>query len=223
MIQREIDIASYLPKIIKEIKEFQEISKAENPEISLIWNNIQNIFDDQFVNIATVNGIKRWEKILKIVPKVNHTLEDRASIIVTRLNEQLPYTYGILKQLLNQLCGTDGYDLNINYNQYEVSIFAGLKSKNRLREITDLTKKVLPANINIIIGLKINSDFKLNTYIQKYEVPYSICGTFLCGTKPYIQTSGTYFSTQLNINTNKTNTSQRYFMTGTFKSKEAKL
>lgn len=220
---RKVDIANYLPNIVKEITEFQYISNTENPEINLMWDSIQNVFDDQFVNTATVSGIKRWEKIFKMVPKANHTLEDRASIIVTRLNEQLPYTHRVLKQLLDQLCGIDEYDLNINYNQYEISIFIGLKSKNRLYEITDLTKKVLPANMNIIIGFKTNSDFELNTSIKKYEVPYSICGTFLCGTKPYIQTSGTSIGTQLNINTNKTNAFQRYLMAGTFKSKEGKL
>lgn len=153
---RKIDIANYLPNIVKEIAEFQHISNTENSEINLMWDSIQNVFDDQFVNTATVNGIKRWEKILKIVPKANHTLEDRAFTILTRLNEQLPYTYRVLKQLLSQLCGSDGYVLNINHDQYEVSILVELKSKNMVDAVSDLTKKIVPANMNISIKIRYN-------------------------------------------------------------------
>ena len=44
-----------------------------------------------------------------------------------------------------------------------------------------------------------------------------MCGTFLCGTKPYVMNEGISFNNGLNINTLKTDTSQRYPMTGTFK------
>lgn len=158
---REVNIAGYLPNIIREVKEFKEIINTENPEINLLWKNVQKVFDDQFVETATENGVKRWEKILKITPKASHTLADRKFVILTRLNEQLPYTTRILQQLLEQLCGQDGYVLSINHDLYELKILVELKSKNMVEAIGDLTKKVVPANMDISIKIRYNQYYKL--------------------------------------------------------------
>jgi len=77
--------------------------------------------------------------------------------------------------------------------------------------------------INYEFIIEVNSQLNLQTNMEKYQIPYNMCGTFLCGTKPYIQNKGIDFSTEFNINTGKMETSQRYKITGTFKSGEERL
>lgn len=161
---RNVNIIEYLPNVIKDVKEFNEIAKTENPEITLLWENIQNVFDDQFVKYATENGVKRWEKILEIIPKANHTLEDRKFVILAKLNEKLPYTIRVLHQMLAQLCGKDGYELTLNHNIYELNILVELKSKNMVEAVEDLFRRILPANLGFTVKIRYNQHMTLKLY-----------------------------------------------------------
>lgn len=84
------------------------------------------------------------------------------------------------------------------------------------------TVKNTRSHLEEFIGKK-DAILQLQTNYKEYPIPYNMCGTFLCGTKPYIQNEGISFNTKLSVNTNKTDTSQRYKMTGTFRSGEDKL
>ena len=61
-------------------------------------------------------------------------------------------------------------------------------------------------------------ELQLHTNYKEYPIPYNMCGTFLCGTKPYIVNEGISFNTVLNANTGKNISSKQYLMAGTFKS-----
>ena len=75
-------------------------------------------FNDQFVNSATVNGVERWEKSWESKPKGTDTLDARKFRILSRLNEQLPYTLPVLKSMLQSLCGEDGYSVEVQNELY---------------------------------------------------------------------------------------------------------
>lgn len=169
---REVNLVEYLPNIIREVKEFKEISNTESPEINLLWKNFQNVFDDQFIETATENGVKRWEKILQIIPKASYTLEDRKFVILTRLNKQLPYTTRMLQQILRQLCGQDGYSMDLNENKYKLEIRIELSRKRVLEEVTSFVKRIVPANLILTLDLNYNKHrtFSGRTYefLERY-------------------------------------------------------
>ncbi len=164
---REVDIKEYWPVVVRDIREFDKLSQAENPEITTLWSEAGNVFDDQFITTATLNGVMRWEKILGITPKANYTLEDRRFAILVRLGEQLPYTTPVFKQLLSQLCGKDGYVLTIDHNLYSVDILVELKSKNMVSEVQGLSEKMLPANLTIAIRIRYNQHETLKRFTHQ--------------------------------------------------------
>lgn len=84
------------------------------------------------------------------------------------------------------------------------------------------TVKNTRSHLEEFIGKK-DTTLQLETNYKEYPISYPMCGTFKCGTKPYVQNQGISISTGLNVNTNKIQTSQKYKMTGTFRSGEAKL
>ncbi len=161
MSVKEVNIIDYWPEVISEVKEFQEIAKAENPELISMWDSTNDVLADQFILTATENGIKRWEKLLGITPKASYTLEDRRFAVLARLNEQLPYTVRVFIQLLTQLCGEDGYVLTINHAYYKVDILVELKSKNMVTEVEALARKIIPANMDISIRIRYNQHYVL--------------------------------------------------------------
>ena len=103
----ETRLISYLPPVLQNIEEFKALYGTEDYEIDDLYAALEILLKDQFVHEATENGIKRWEKILKIIPGASDTLDMRRFEILNRLNIKIPYTLKIFvpaivdKELLN--------------------------------------------------------------------------------------------------------------------------
>jgi hypothetical protein len=144
MERRLID---YLPPFVQNFKEMSAIMETEQPEFELAWQNAENTLADQFVTTATINGVKRWEKIYEIEPKATDTLDERRFVILTKMNEQPPYNMEALKNTLNALCGEDGYALLMNYSDYELTVKLALSNEHNFDAVIKLLARILPANI----------------------------------------------------------------------------
>lgn len=70
-------IKSYWIEEIQDIKEFQVIAEVEDQEMVALEKHIQDLISDQFIQTATEQGIARREKMLKLVPFADDTLESR--------------------------------------------------------------------------------------------------------------------------------------------------
>lgn len=143
----ERKMLDYLPPFVQNFKEMVAIMNTEQPEFELAWKNAENTLDDQFVTTATINGIKRWEKIYNIVPKGTDTLDERRFVILSKMNEQPPYTMAALENVLTALCGEDGYTLFMNYNEYEMTVKLAVDNEKNFEAVVELLDKILPANI----------------------------------------------------------------------------
>ncbi|MDF2592917.1 MAG: hypothetical protein K0S75_2383 [Clostridia bacterium] len=161
---KEVNLIDYLPDILKEIREFKAINTAENPELLFLWDAIEDTLNDQFVDYATENGVKRWESILKILPKGTETLDVRKFRIISRLNEQLPYTYEKLKMQLETLCGDNGYSLVLLNNEYKLIVRVELSVRGKFDEVESLLNRTVPANIVIDLSLMYNQHSTLSKY-----------------------------------------------------------
>lgn len=155
MIRKLID---YLPPVIRNVREYQAImNDGEQAEVSVLWDAVDAAFNDQFVNSATVNGVERWENILGIKPKGTDTLDARKFRILSRLNEQLPYTLPVLKSMLQSLCGEDGYSVEVQNELYTLKVKIALVAKSNFDDVGVLLNRVVPANMIIELELKYNT------------------------------------------------------------------
>lgn len=161
---KEVNLIEYLPGIMKELREFKAISNAENPELFFLWDAIEDAFNDQFVNYATERGVKRWESTLGITPKGTDALEIRKFRIISRLNEELPYTYEKLKMQLETLCGEKGYSLELLNNEYKLIVRVELSVRGKFAEVESLLNRTVPANIVIDLSLMYNQHSALAKY-----------------------------------------------------------
>ena len=71
------NLIDYLPQVLKEVRELKLLLQSEQVEIANLWGSIDNALNDQFVIDATEYGVKRWEKILGIIPKATEPLDAR--------------------------------------------------------------------------------------------------------------------------------------------------
>lgn len=172
-MDREINLLEYLPGVLRELKEFRSLTEAENSEIMQIWDSLENILNDQFVNESTLNGVKRWEIILGIKPMDTDTLGDRKFRILSRLNEQLPYTYKNLEDQLRLLCGSNGYKLIADTNAYQLTVRVALTAKKKFNEIGNLLERIVPCNILVTLLIMYNQYSAFELYTHEYLSRYT--------------------------------------------------
>lgn len=170
---REVDIINYLPPILQTYTEYEAIAEAINPELNLLWEALKDAENDQFIESSTENGVKRREKMLKIIPKDTDTLEDRKFRLSARELEKLPYTYRVLERKLKSLCGEKGYILSVNYNNFIVMVRVDLTSKKAYEEVELLLDKMVPENMIIDLSLLYNPNSILSGFTHKQLSEYT--------------------------------------------------
>lgn len=148
---KTVDITQYQPHFIRCTKEFQELAETENPELSFLWKELEQVFSEQFIESLTKNGCKRWEKMIKIAPKQG--LEERRELIRARINEKLPFTDRMLEQMLDILLGEGGYKKELFPNKYTLIIRVSLSNRSRYIEVDKMLKRVVPVNLVLEMSL----------------------------------------------------------------------
>lgn len=146
-------VQEYWPDFLREVKEFSEVAKAENPELALAWKATEDLINDQYIRTATPRGVVRRERMLGITPFATDSIESRKWRILARWNDKLPYTYKVLENRLTQLCGDHGFTLKLNANEYALSIEVLLAQSENFSEIQILSEKMIPANIMLDVVL----------------------------------------------------------------------
>jgi hypothetical protein len=149
-------LIDYLPRILKDVREYKSIMVGEQPEIEDLWDALGAALDDQFIADATEYGIERYEGILSITPKAEDTIEDRRFRIQARFGEQLPYTFRTLKNRLIDLCGEDGFTLELFNTTYTLKVRIELVVKSQYDSVENLLDRLVPANLVIDLDLRYN-------------------------------------------------------------------
>lgn len=160
----ERKLIDYYPEALKEFVEFQVLTDSEQREIEQLWNAGESVLADQFVSTATEAGLSRWEGILNIVPKGTSTMEERRFLILTRLQEALPYTMRMLKRQLEALCGNQGYLILLKNNEYTLIIRVSLTVKSAFSDVRSLLERVVPANMVVDISLLYNQHITVGRF-----------------------------------------------------------
>ena len=149
-------LIDYLPHFMREYGEIKTVTETEQVEVDRLWVAIENAFLDQYIPDATENGVGRWESMLGVSPKDTDTLDVRKFRILTKLNQELPYTTRKLEQALTNLCGVGGYSLNVNFNDFYVEVHLALENEGSYVEVENLLAKMIPANMLTYVKIMFN-------------------------------------------------------------------
>lgn len=170
---RVVNILDYLPPIFYEIKEMIEIAKVENPILESLWLEIENALLDQFLLTATERGIKRSENMLHINVMATDDIETRRFRLLTRFNEQVPYTRPILRKLLDSLLGDNGYELTINGADKTLKIKIELTVKGMFDAVEEMLERIVPQDMIITVELRYNQHITLANFTHAQLAAYT--------------------------------------------------
>ena len=161
MQAKQIDMMSKVPDVLKDVREIKALINTENSEMNLLSAALALYLNNTFVDSADEYGIGRWESILNILPKLTDTLDERRFRVLSRINEQLPFTLRSLEQQLSTLCGPEGYTVELFHEQYLLKVRVALTAKSKIEDVRALLNRIVPANMVIDLDLLYNqhSDF----------------------------------------------------------------
>ena len=168
-----MSIKDLWPPIMQELREFQKIAEIEDSLFEQLKQEIENIVNDQFIQTATEKGIARRERMLKISPFADDTLETRRFRVQGVWNDKLPYTYRVLLERLDSLCGPDGYVMELNAGEYSLNIKIELTRKRMFDEVVRITRQMVPANIVITVELLYNQHLALANFTHEQLSQYT--------------------------------------------------
>lgn len=157
---RDVQVQRYYPNVLANAKEFKQIAQLENNEFKFVWQTVCKWFLNTFVYDTDLQGIKRWEDMLKIIPPKEATLEDRRNIVLMRINTMLPYTIRRLEQILNAVYGDDFATISTNKN-YELWVDIDNRIILKTMGMRTLLRAIIPANLIIKILQELNANLFL--------------------------------------------------------------
>ena len=171
-------LIKYLPDFMQKFSEIKELMRVTNIESDQIYPLIGKCLDEAFIEDCSEYGIRKYENCLHIIPDESETLETRKLRILMRWHDYAPYTFRVLVNKLNMICGVNNYDLQENLTRYEIKLFTHLKLPWQIKEIENLLLKILPMNVNFEINNEIQID-DLATIYSPLATTEIICCKFI--------------------------------------------
>ena len=147
--------SNYIPELYKSNLEMNVTVGAYEDELeNNLKPSVDNKFKDEFILVATENGIEKYEKIFKIQPDpYTEDIEFRRSRILNRLISKIPFTERFLQSQLDRIVGVGNWEYDIDYNDYTLDIDITTPGRAWLRELNELLTRVIPCNIEWTINV----------------------------------------------------------------------
>lgn len=162
-----------LPEWLREFREIKILCEKYQLQMDEVWNAVESLWNNNFIQSLDEHGCDRWEKLLKLKNNGMYTLQDRRNNIAGRLAEQRPYTFKKLCMILDALCGKDGYTIKLSPDKYTIKIKVMLTSKNMLNDVKALLDRMIPANLVVDADLMYNVYGLLKSYTYKELKAYT--------------------------------------------------
>ena len=138
-------LIEYLPDFMQKISEIKELMRVTNMESDKIYPLIGKSLDEAFIEDCSEYGIRKYESCLHIISDESESLETRKLRVLMRWNNFMPYTYKILINKLNMLCGVNNYDITADLENYNIDLTVYYVVDES--ELTALLENIPPLNI----------------------------------------------------------------------------
>lgn len=172
-LHRTVKIEKYWPRVIGDMRDFQEIAKIENPEFEKCWAAARRFIDDCFVHTASEWAIERWERLYGLVTYNTDTLEQRRARVLAAVSRNIPYTMLGLYKMLEALLGAGNFRATVNPITSTLTVLVNVRVEHQLNDIRQLLDVVVPANLGIEISNLYSTHERLTGYTHAQLAAYT--------------------------------------------------
>lgn len=156
---KEVHLLNYWMPLLRNLKEFKEIAKTEEPELRYLLEVIDRALANMFIETADEYGIERFESMMGIIPDEGADLEARRFKVLTLWNDYIPFTKSELYKRLVSICGSeDDFELVERYEEYILELYTHLGVAGAFDMVLDALEEMLPCNILVTYENKVPID-----------------------------------------------------------------
>lgn len=179
-------LMDHLPALYKDIKEFRELSRTVSIEYDGLETAFQQVENDQFVMTSSEPAVERREKDFDIVPdKTVETLPFRKRRLLTRMQDNPPYTDEYLKELLDSLLGANMTQLEMDKLKLEMEVLVHVESASFYLEVQRILERIVPLNVDITTAVLLIKEFLiLRSKAYGFDVLYKRTNKFRTASIP---------------------------------------
>ena len=157
-------LKKYLPEFISEIKEFQELDKVCSVEIDELRNKLQQLQDNQFIETADDEGLRKYEQMLNIAYVEDEAV--RRFKILNKYNSTIPFTMMWLNNTLNITLGKGNFLLDMNYGEYALTISVLASKEQHIETLYKDLRKKIPCNL--VLNITTLEPIQVDKYVGAY-------------------------------------------------------
>jgi hypothetical protein len=174
------DYLGYIPPVLQDIREFQEIAKAVNPEIVMLKQAINKVMNEQFV-LGAVDTLTWREQEFGITASNDETVTFRRERLVERKSRKPPITLRTLRDRLNAYIGTTQAEIQLVPGEYAFSISIPAVDGYKFRDIQQVVETLKPANMEYIQYPFSVERVRIRERSREIKIAYARAGLALAG------------------------------------------
>lgn len=180
-------LREYVPHIYSGFAEYENLISAEDTLIADAEKAVEDLRNNQFVLLSTVEGIEHYESMLRIVANPEtETIQFRKERILNRMAFTSSFTIESLKNRLNAILGEGQYSIYIDYNNYTIYIESAATDQNWFNEILITMARTKPANMVFINKPLISSAIGLSEEVSYQKLNWNYrAGYWSLSQKPF--------------------------------------
>lgn len=148
----------WLSPHLAQMREWQEICEAYDYLLSKAFDELDEIYMNQFLDSLTEMGCLIWENLLGITVTQGETTEERRQAIKSYFVGDLPYTENKLRETLEGLAGKDAVKLTVTQSEYELKIDLTVSTPVIVSNVQDIVYRMRPCNMTVRICINYRCD-----------------------------------------------------------------
>ncbi|WP_418527341.1 putative phage tail protein [Longicatena caecimuris] len=164
-MDRKIDLIQYLPPFMRQYLPLKLVTGAENKIFQDALSELKKIDNNEFIQTADSNGLKRFESMMGIISYHEESLDTRRNRILAKWNDELPYTINALKKKLDIVCGEHQYEIQCKFSEYQMEIVTHLKNYGQIDEFYNIVDYMIPCNILLSIINTLTNEIDMSLYV----------------------------------------------------------
>ncbi len=153
-----VDLSKYYTNYYANFVDIKELVSTENALFNELISAVDEVVIDQHVQTAEDRGLKYYEEMFNIIVNPEEdSIEFRRQRVLNRFYNPVPFTEKALRLKLDSLLSDEGYELEVDTDEYTLTVTLKLGLRNMWNEVEKTLISTLPSNLLLIIALKYNT------------------------------------------------------------------
>lgn len=165
------DLILMIPEWFQRVIEFPEIMKAWEYALDQFDGNLNQVWDNQYIQTCDSDTLSLYEKLLGIIPSGTDSLEYRRAVVMQKYSMTVPFSIGFLKSMLSQIYGDNSVSVDAINSALLVMLYES--ANENLDSVWQLLYDIVPAHIAITLIKQLSILIEDTGYAGSYINSYS--------------------------------------------------